>query len=227
MLIACPVNVVKQYCIDDFIAQLKKLTYPNLQFFLSDNSADKKFCEYINAQGIDCGWIDPKEKINMQYMAESHEQCRQEAIKRKVNYMLHWECDLFSDHTGIVEMMMMNKHLPVVGACYHIKHGKESHLCIVDILPHEEKEPISLAVLKDGADIAFVDGTVKKVFSVGLGFTLIREDVLSSIPFRWDVNQTHHPDSSFAEDLYYKKIPVNCDTKILLQHKNSEWLHYN
>ena len=79
---------------------------------------------------------------------------------------------------------------------------------------------------KSVSDILFVDGNVKDVFSCGLGCTLIHKSVFEKVKFRSDFKQTYHPDSCFAEDCYYLKIPINVDTSILLKHENSRWLMY-
>ena len=203
------------------------MDYPNYSVFLSDNSSDESFRDEIQAQGIECGYVNPIGKINMEYMAESHEQCRQKAIECNADYMLHWEVDLFSDNKYIIQDLLYH-NLPVVGCTYHIENGASSHLCLIMTSKqrHEAEIGLSTFPLLNGADMMAVDGKLLRVFNCGLGCTLIHRDVFTQIKFRWDVNQTFHPDSSFAEDCFYKGIPIYADTSLLLDHQNQRWLHY-
>ena len=225
-LIAAPTNEVKDYCQKQWIEQVKNLNYPNYKIFLSDNSMNNSFSQMIEDNGIECGRVNPRGKANPEYMAESHEQVRKKAIEIGAEYLLHWEVDLFTDNKDII-FDLINAKKSVVGAIYHIEAGEASHLCIIKSHSHHPAEPVSVIPLRNGADIELVDGTVKPVFSCGLGCTLIHRSVFEKIKFRYDINQSFHPDSSFAEDCYYSKIKIFADTSLLMDHKNQKWLMYN
>lgn len=225
VLIAAPTNKVKDYCQFDWIEQVISLNYDNYSVFLSDNSYDSDFYNKIKSYDIQVSRVNPEGKSNPEYMAESHEQCRLKAIEDNYDYILHWEVDLFTDNKFIIQDLLYH-NLPVVGGTYHIGIGLDSTLCAIVFNQQGDEEGISVHQVRLGSDLLLVDGNLKKVFSCGLGCTMIRRDVFTKIKFRHDKKQRYHPDSSFAEDCYYNKIPIYMDTSILLDHQNSQWLFY-
>ena len=192
--------------------------------FISNLYKDKNFCNKINEYGIECGYVNPDGKGNIEYMAESHNQCREKAIEIGAEFLLHWEVDIFTHYRSIVELLLLRKKA-VVSGVYHIRHGVDSHLCLT---VRHQKHPLELATafnLTDGADLMFVDGNAKQVANAGLGLSMIHKSVFEKMKFRADRYERAHPDSTFAEDLHYAKIPVFADTSLLMEHRNSKWLH--
>ncbi len=226
VLLGAPTNSVKDYCQKEWISQVKNLNYPNYKIFLSDNSIIDDFSKSIIAQGIECGRVNPIGKSNPQYMAESHEQVRKKAIEIGAEFILHWEVDLFTDNKDII-FDLLNARKSVVGAIYHIEQGEKSHLCILPMYQQHYMEPISVTPLRNGMDLQFVDGSLKQVFSCGLGCVSIHRSVFEKIKFRYDTNESYHPDSSFAEDCQCAGIKIFADTSMLMDHKNQKWLMYN
>lgn len=224
ILLCCPINRVKDYCMKDWLNSIRNLTYNNLDIYLCDNSSTKEYAKHINEMGIKCGWVNPIGKSNPRYIAESHEDCRQKAMQGKYDYMFHLECDIFVPCSDIIERLLLT-HKRIVSAMYHIKHGKESHLCIGIKLDSGDPNFVSTMLLKDGIDLAFVDGTVKEVYSAGLGCTLIHRSIFEKIKFR-DGDNTMHPDSWMYIDLHTLGIKSYVDTSLLCEHKNEQWLHY-
>jgi hypothetical protein len=224
ILIAAPTFSGKEYCQFDWIEQLSQLTYPNFKVFLSDNSVNEEFSKKINEYGIECVWCDPKGKTNIQAMADSHEQCRLKAIEIGAEYLLHWEVDIFTKYRNIIERLILRRKA-VVSGIYHIGHGVSSHLCLVVRKQNHSSELATAFVLRDGADIMFVDGNLKKVANAGLGLCLIHKSVFEKVSFRSDKSERDHPDSSFAADLYYHGVSVFADTSLLCEHRNQKWMH--
>lgn len=245
ILICAPTNEVKRYCQFRWIDQVMDLSYPNYLVYLCDNSPTEDFSNEIRKTGVICDWINPEGKRNMQYMAESHEMCRKKAISIGAKFMIHWEVDLFNDDKACIENLLMRfnhlmlqeftakfmpvpKYAPLLGGLYHIKEGKKSYLCLINKSSrHIAEGAISTHILEGGADMMVVDGNFKELFHVGLGYTLIHKSVFEKISFRFDEREIFHPDSSFAEDLYYLGGKVYADTSLLLKHENSKWIHYN
>lgn len=225
VLVCAPTNVVKDYCQFRWIEQVKSLKFGNYHIFLSDNSHDDSFSNKIKSLNVDVGKVNPVNKSNPAYMAESHEQCRNKAIQLDVDYMLHWEVDLFTDDKNIIDKLISHKK-QVVGGIYHIGQGKDSYLCLIRKHQNHKDEPVSTFPMKYGSDLIGVDGGLLEVFSMGLGCTLIHKSVFKTIKFRYDSQERFHPDSSFYEDLHYKGIKAFADTSLLLKHENSRWLMY-
>ena len=225
VIIVAPTNQVKEYCQFRWIEQVLNLNYSNYSIYLSDNTLSDDFANKIMSYNIKVGRVNPTNKSNSQYIADSHEQCRNYAIEQGADYILHWEVDLFTDNKFIIQDLLFHNRL-VVGCLYHIGQGEKSYLCVTHKNKRDNESSISVYINKSFSDILFVDGNLKDVFSCGLGCTLIHKSVFEKVKFRSDFKQTYHPDSCFAEDCYYLKIPINVDTSILLKHENSRWLMY-
>lgn len=204
----------------------RNLTYGNYDIYLSDNSSgkEKEYAKHINEIGIECGWVNPIGLQNTQYIALSHEQCRKKALVGKYDYMFHLECDIFPPCRDIIERLLL-AHKRVVSAMYHIKHGGKSHLCIGIKLESGDSRFVSTHLLKDGLDLAFVDGNIKEVYSSGLGCTLIHKSVFEKVKFHHG-DGSMHPDSWFYIDLHQMGVKPYVDTSLLCEHKNSNWLYY-
>jgi hypothetical protein len=72
-------------------------------------------------------------------------------------------------------------------------------------------------------DTCFIDGTLKKVASVGLGCVLIKTDVLKKIPFRFVKGENLHPDTFFSEDCFRFNVSIFADTSVICRHDNKSW----
>ena len=222
VLICAPHSDVKNYCINDWLRQVQNLSYPKdrYQIFVSDNSRKDTNTKWLRKQGIMADWVKPKGKSNIEYMAQSHEQCRKKAIAGGYDVMLHWETDLSAPPNIIERLLMARKK--VVSGLYPIELGKQSKL----LLQFREKDFETLLVTTnaDHTDMNFIDGKVKPVFACGLGMALIRKEVFDVIPFRFEEGVKVHPDTIYAHDLQQAGIKQYVDTSILLKHNNREWI---
>jgi len=225
VLLCCPVNAVKEYCFWDWLNMARNLSYKNYDIYLSDNSRSKDFCNRIREIGVECSWVNPIGKENIMYMAESHELCRQKAIRDKYDYIFHLECDVFPPCEDIIERLLLT-HKRVVSATYHIKDGDKSQLCIGVVQDTGHPHFASTYLMKDGSDMNFIDGSVKESYSAGIGCTLIHRSVFEQVKFRAEKGGKMHPDSYFYMDLFGKRIKSYIDTSLHCNHKNSQWLHY-
>ena len=149
-------------------------------------------------------------------LAKSHERCRKYALENNFDYMLHLETDIFPP-IDVIERLLEAKR-EVIGALYHIELGERSTLMIQQIeeFGDAHRETFNL----EESDLEFVDGEVKRVFSCGLGCTLIHKSVLKQVSFRYEEGSPVHPDSFYFADLNIKNIPVFVDTSIYCKHDN-------
>ncbi len=203
---------------------VKNLTYPKHLYnvYICDNSADKTNVRMLEKHGIECGYIRPKQKSNISYMADSHEKCRQRAIAGGYDYMLHWETDIEAP-ANIIELLLAHKK-PIAAACYPIEMGERSKLLFQFSEPNVQG--MASTVNADHGDMLFIDGKLKQVFHAGLGCILIKRNVLKQFKFRHEPGVSVHPDTIFAYDMFQKQIPIHVDTSLILKHNNSEWIHF-
>lgn len=226
ILIACPTADLKDYCFEDWIDNISKLTYKNFDLLLVDNSEYRDYYVELKKRLANFPFVSVERVSPQQYpdfkfaLAKSHDICRQKAIDGKYEYLLHLESDIFPPINVIEELIQSRKK--VVGAMYHIELGERSSLMIQKLEDFGEahRETFNL----EETDLDFVDGTVKRVFSCGLGCVLIHKSVLKQFVFRTEVDSPVHPDSFFYADLDAKGINAYVNTSILCEHKNHSLL---
>lgn len=221
VLLACPQSDVKKYCIDEWLDNVSRFTYPNFAVFMADNSDNNAFSKELIKRGISCEWVKPYGKTLMKRIAMSHELCRQYAIKYNFDYLFHLESDVFPPHNIIESLLTARKS--VVGALYHIGHGANSQLMVQLVEENDDESFVSTRMLGEELPL-WLDGTVKKVYHCGLGSLLIHKNVLPHFYFRHEQGKNFHPDSFFAMDLYRKGIEIWADTSIICTHKNQPHL---
>jgi len=224
ILIASPTADLKDYCFDEWMKNVTQFTYPNTELFLCDNSSDREYFNDIKKRYkhlndfFNVGRVTPSQ-FDLSYkhiLAKSHERCRLYALENNFDYMLHLETDIFPP-IDVIERLLEAKR-KVIGALYHIELGERSTLMVQQIeeFGDAHRETFNL----DETDLDFVDGEVKRVFSCGLGCTLIHKSVLKQIQFRYEEGSPVHPDSFYFADLNTNNIPVFVDTSIYCKHDN-------
>ena len=219
ILISSPTADLKSYCLEEWLENVFNLTYDNYDVHIVDNSEDSNYMKKIREEYGDRLTIErvsPSQYTSFKSaLAASHEKCRQKAIKGGYDYLLHLESDIFPP-LDIIERLLDAKK-KIVGALYHIELGGDSKLMVQQIekFGQAHRETYNL----DQNDLTFVDGTIKKVFSCGLGCVLIHKSVFKNVSFRSE-GDIVHPDSIFYADLDKKGISVHVDTSIYCKHDN-------
>lgn len=225
VLICCPTADIKDYCLDNWLLNVSNFTYKNKNLYLCDNSLSLDYHNLLkdkltkvesnfNYVGLDR--VSPFNKTIKQAIALSHEKCRQYAINNKFDFILHLESDLFPP-LNIIERLMDAKQ-KIIGGTYYIELGGESKLMIQQLEHFGTAHRSSYNL--DNADLSFIDGTVKKVFSCGLGCVLIHKSIFKKYPFRYEEGAVVHPDSFFYGDLNQNGEKVYADTSIHVKHQN-------
>lgn len=140
--------------------------------------------------------------------------------------MMCIECDLFPPDYTIDRLQQHGKK--VVGFPYFVGWGIRSLLCI----NHVRTRMITLdrlccinTVVNPFDSFFLMNGKLIKVHGMGLGCTLISNEVLKQIPFMNLGNAAH--DTFFYEDLFKNQVEVFCDTSMIIEHDNKKWNHYS
>jgi cellulose synthase/poly-beta-1,6-N-acetylglucosamine synthase-like glycosyltransferase len=222
VLIGTPHSDTKNYCIEDYIARVKSLSYPFYDVLVVDNSQSRKNYKLLLRAGIKAIHVKPKKHSIQTILAKSHEEIRKYALAHKYDYLLHLESDVIPPR-DVIERLMIHNH-PIVSAMYMINFGSDSHLMSQKIENFGEiRETINM---KDGADLMMVDGKLKLTFACGLGCVLIHRETLKKFVFRSESGANLAPDSLFALDTDALGIPKYIDTSVLCEHNNSEWIYF-
>jgi hypothetical protein len=227
ILLASTINVVKSYCLFDWLEHIKELDYPNLDIFLVDNSPSPDFSNKIQGLGFNCVWEDPKGRESRYFMTASNERCRVKFLSNpEYTHFYSLECDIFPPKDIIQKLLAHDKD--VCGTTYWSFQGYDSQLMLwnIDVLHTDyenRKKEAKARLMTFSESQLFIDGQCKPVYANGIGCTLIKRWVLEKIHFRIDPLDIGHADSFFHQDLWLNGIENYVDTSIIPLHRNSNW----
>lgn len=220
VLVAAPINERKSYCIEDYLENVSKLTYPNKGYFFSDNS--ERFMwhrEMVVSQGYNCGWVTWQRGRNQDYICASQNQIRGKAIRDGYDFLYMQEVDIFTPHDIIEQLISYNA--PVVSAQYFI--GQKNN---VRLLKMEIENPDY--GIYTNRNISATEGYLEQATGesrssmFGFGCVLIKREIFERFPFRVDKNDVSHSDTFFYMDLHEQGIKVTLHN-VFVTHKNSSW----
>jgi len=223
VLIAAPQNEIKNYCWKEWTDRVNNLTYPNYDVFIADNSDTPENINLIKKHGYHTSHVKVNKKGIIHTINDSHNTCRDFALKGGYKYMFHLETDVIPPF-DVIERLMQHK-TKVCSGLYDIFHGKERK--VMAQLNEEYNRNIRAyrtVTYAEHKEPNFYNGTLQKVYHAGIGCCLIHEDVLSKIKFRVEDKIDFHSDTWFANDCYLNNIDIFVDTTIQCKHINSTWL---
>ena len=237
ILICAPTASAKNYCAQEWLLALDKLTYPSFEVVVFDNSPDaienaewlnslaRDLCVKYDFTAIPMDFSSKKFKQSglLEKLAESHNACREYAIANGYSRMLHLETDVMPEPDVIERLLAHNKQ--VVGALYYRDEGISRKLMVQQHVFRGPNNILSMNLAPDG-DVCFIDGTLKKVSHVGLGCVLIHTSVFFNIDFRFHKGSSAAPDTYFAEDCFRYNIDIYADTSLICEHRNQAWGNY-
>lgn len=226
VLIGTPTGELKDYAFDRFMENVSQFTYQNADFHIVDNSESRDYLERIKrdyGHMVTCERVSPQQYKSFKHaLAKSHDRLREKALQGGYDYLFHLESDIFPP-ADVIERLLSHKK-PIVGGLYHIEHGAESKLMIqkVENFGNKHRETYNL----DLTDLSFADGSLKPVFSCGLGCAMIDVRVFEKLKdgFRFEGDGSVHPDSIFYGDVHHAGIRVYADTSIYCEHENKSMI---
>jgi hypothetical protein len=226
ILIAIPTYDAKNYCLDEFFANLKNFSYPksNIEVFVADNSKTNKNALMIRDKfGVKTFWKDYTGVPLMEKLADSHNQLRRYFLESNADYMLHLESDIFPPSDVIEQLLWCRK--PIVNALYQVFDGAWRNPCIrlQDLKPPHYNDFLFHYELMNFHHY-WIDGTIKPTYVAGIGCCLIKRKIMENFQFRWDKNNpsSNPPDTYFAEDLRLRGVQNWVHTGLLAFHWNRE-----
>jgi GT2 family glycosyltransferase len=214
----------KDYCKQEFMNRLDKLTYPKYDYLIVDNTAFPILkCTY-HAENIYDGTLleeisehklENKENNSRIRITESYNYARDLFLKEGYDFMFTLEADIIP-HKNIIEMLM-DYHESIIGAPYFIGFDKDRKLCVFTGNKFKRKS-------KDGKYIEvyeFLDSNDlgKGIFytpkGCGLGCLLIDREVIEKVKFR---HEDVHCDTYFHQDAIALGYKVAVDTTLVVKH---------
>jgi len=214
----------KEYIWKKFYENLQKLSYPNYDILVVDNSHNGKFAKKLKRQNVNIVHIE-RATTSREALADSQNYIWEKVLSEDYDYLMFIESDLIPPRDIIERLMRHN--VSVVGSMYYIGHAGSIHEpprpCLFEL---EQKQDGSLGTTNLHPDKGwnmFGKG-LQKIHGCGFGSTLIHKNVLQKVRFWHDLGTPiKHSDVLFYMDLLNKGYTVYVDTDIIIPHYNSDW----
>lgn len=220
ILLACPTSDVKAYCQDEWIAQLSKFTYPNLDILIVENSETDENYKYLKSKGVNVVYAGAQLKgLNIrQKIFKCTQYIRNYVIKNKYDYWFSLESDIFVPENVVEHLVALNKQ--VVGIPYF--HFSEESVCLLHMELYNIRGTSFVDYYSNDKSFLFCDGKVKQMYQNGFGCLLVHKDIVKNMKFIYeDTSFMAFPDYFFHQKLLMNDVPVYVDTSMFATHKNS------
>lgn len=222
ILLGAPINVRKDYVIDEWLKYVRALTWWNLDVYLVDNSYTDTFAKYVRSKGFEVDRCEPKGRPE-KYIAKSQNMIRERFLKGGYDYLFSLECDNFAP-LDIIQRLLAHG-VDNVNSPYLLGDGNTLTLG-VQVIGFKGVGFEKLDVMPPEATVNYIDGTLKgdnQLPSLGCG--LYSRRLLELVHFRvqQDMPGTFS-DSFFHHDSKRVGVIPYVDTSIISTHKrNNQW----
>tara|TARA_Y100000310_G_scaffold144893_3_gene144248 strand:+ start:58977 stop:59738 length:762 start_codon:yes stop_codon:yes gene_type:complete len=223
ILIGAPTAAPYMYCLAEYVARVKELSYDNYDVVLVDNSETEGYKEVIESFGIKAIRAPEFISDSRERLAASRNILRKKALDEGYDYFLSLEQDVIPPK-DIIEQLLQHKKKVMTGVYFkpvllNLAHKGEVVKQVKKLMPllggfipgMQEKMHWYSAEEVTGRKI------IQVRFS-GLGCVLMHRDVLEKIKFRVEKRVFCHDDVWFSHDLYDKGFALFCDTYVKCKH---------
>ena len=232
VLVSFPTSDKKDYCVDDFIKQIKTFTYPLYDIFIVDNSESPEHIKKFHREGIKA-IHEPlnKKKDFREELARHQNIIREYFLNGGYDYLMMIESDVFTGEC-IIEKLVSYAEASNVGAVtctYEINRG-EPTLCLTSTTDFRGVRSEKMLERSHGYDIMgqgvvglnelLVDPDAR-ITATGIGCTLFSKEALNSVAFRvdLDLNKRAYSDTFIFTDIANKGFQVLIDSNIICEHR--------
>ncbi len=251
VLIATPTYSGKDYALEKHLESIKNIDYDNCNHIMVDNTDDDGlYTERLKKLGVEAYHV-PRDGNSRNAICNSMNFVREYCLMGKYDYVLVVESDLFPDKDVINRLIKPGR--AVVGSYYLLGFEEDDitlsklqkqfmtgqitrfqfaertiglrprNACLFIVDKKKTGYLGSRQLTREESQSMFQTG-LQKVHGVGLGCTLIRQDIIRRFPFWVDNQYTNkHHDVYFYLDLQNAGIPVFVDTDVLIVHQPSDW----
>jgi len=220
LLIGIPTSIHKNYCFDEVIANVLAMGH---DYIIVDNSdqINTKLKNYIHDYAS-------HNKSIRQAIVNSQNKIREIFLANNYTHLAFLESDLVPPIDTYKKLSLYD--LPVVGHPYFVMKGSLRQYMIHDMVYLEHKHKAMQTPTDIDKGFLITDGSLRRVYSVGLGCILIKREVLENIHFHIETSEQMQDglipsssDSFFASDCLINNIPIYADTSRTIMHYNKNW----
>lgn len=223
VLVGSPTAAPYAYCLPDWVARVKELTYPNKTAVLVDNSETEAYDKTIDKYGVKA--VKDKEFVKDSRLRLPHSRniLRRMVLDEGYDYFLSLEQDVIPP-VNVIELLIRHNKKMVSGVYYkyfniEYKHEGKPVKIVRKLMPLLAGYIPGINQKMDflGAD----DVERPRCFPIrfcGLGCVLIHRDVLAKVPFRADITVKGHDDIWFSNDVFDQGFRMYVDTGVKCKH---------
>ena len=229
ILIGFPTSDKKDYCVDEFIQQIKSFTYPLYDIFVVDNSKDSKHVRKFWKEGIKAVH-EPLNGDFREELARHQNIIKDYFLAGDYDYLMMIESDVFTGECILEKLVSYAEvyNAGVVTATYEIDRG-EPTLCLTSTVDSRLVRSEKLLDRSLGYEIMgqgviplrkLLSDPDAKLTATGIGCTLFSRFALQEVNFRVDLslNKRAFSDTFIFTDIASKGYEILIDSNIICKH---------
>ena len=209
-----------EYCTEEFIENIKKLTYSNMDLLFIDNSKDDRFFNSIK---------DKIPVVKGKYFPSIYDRLihnrnilREKALEGGYDYFFNVDQDIVLPRNAIEVLVGHNKNI-ITGLYFNpLKRGDEIKMSPTMWVAFSGNKERMVAVRDDVA----LGNHLLQITACGSGCLLIHRSVLEKIKFRYDLSKGKGVDDVFfCKDAIEAGYDIYADTAVKCRHmiRGREW----
>lgn len=222
ILVACPTYDGKDYIIDQWVAAVKSLDYPNFEWLIVDNSKGSSYTRKLRERGYKVVHVH-RGSNSREALSNAQNLIRKKVLDEGFDYWLSLESDLLPPKDIIGRLLSHGK--PVVGSVYFLGvwEGIQKPPCLF-VLDKKNPAFMGTRMLSPKEGLEFIGHGLRPIHGCGLGCTLISKSILERFCFWTDTRfDNKHSDVYFFMELQNTGIQVFVDSDIIVNHYPSNW----
>jgi len=216
VLIGVTSSFHKEYCLNEFLEGINKLTYNNFDVLFIENSKDDKYFNKLKKLGLNV-IKGPCLENPVQSISASRNILIDKTLKGDYDYYFSLDQDVIPP-VDVLEKLTSHKKKVVCGIYFNkmIENGKMVLTPGVYKIIEGTKDENGLPSMKALSKEEMFNNKLLRVVSCGGGCLLIHKDIIKKIRFREDLKQCE--DRWFCIDLFKNNIELYCDTSVKCKH---------
>jgi len=228
VLVGCPTDNKKEYCLDKYAESIKTLTYKNYEVLLIDNSQGEEYTKKIKKKGIPVihKRVSDKAADNVIYCANM---LREKVLSEGYDYLLMLESDVVPPR-DIIERLLKLDSKVASGVIFHVygtrdENGNKvlNHRALI-ALRQDKKNPQMISFFKV-EQVMQADYPIEVDYA-SFGCIMIHKDVLKEFKFRYEdytsktsgLPDIFWHDMCFSKDILEKGRKIKVDLGAKCQH---------
>ncbi len=214
VLVGAPVCNLYEYCFDEFLENIKNLTYSNYKILLVDNSKEEDFFNKIKSK-VNIIRIPYFEKMRDR-VTIAHDELRKYALKENFDYLLVLDQDIIPPR-NIIEQLMQHKK-DAISALYFGHHEVNGENKIMPFAWSFISREGTWGKVGYITDVAIQGNDLIEIAFSGMGCVLLSKKILKKIKFRYDESIDAWDDRWLGYDIYKEGFKFYLDPRIKCKH---------